>query len=280
MSTLAAFPPATASTDADATRAAVGVFDSGIGGLSVLRELRLQLPLVPMHYVADAGYAPYGERSEGYVVDRSVRIARHLLAQGAGVIVVACNTATAAAVQTLRATWPRLAVVGVEPGLKPAVAATRNGHIGVLATPATLASDKFHALLDRQAGSAAVTLQPCPGLASLIERGNFDAPDLREAVEAFCRPLQAEGVDTVVLGCTHYAFVRDVIAEAMGPGVCIIDTAEAVARHAAHLHARHATPSSGAPRLRVQTTGDPDMLRGIVTAVCGEATPVEPVAID
>lgn len=268
-----------ASPDITARPPVVGVFDSGIGGLSVLREIRAQLPSVDLHYVADSGYAPYGERGEDYVSARSLRIARHLVDHGAVVLVVACNTATAAAVQTLRLTWPRLAVVGVEPGIKPAIAATRNGRIGVLATPGTLASEKFRRLLQSQAGDTRVLPQPCPGLASLIERGDFESPDIRQALHAFCAPLRAAEVDTVVLGCTHYAFVRTMIEAELGPAVRIVDTAEAVARRAAQLFAEAAVPPRPKEhgRLRVETTGEPAGVRDAVAAMCGQAVLVEHV---
>ncbi|PPE70387.1 glutamate racemase [Caldimonas thermodepolymerans] len=209
----------------------VGVFDSGVGGLSVLRELQRQLPLAHLVYVADSGHAPYGERSTGYVIERSTHIARFLLQRGARVLVVACNTATAAAAQVLRDAYPDTPIVGVEPGLKPAVALTRNRRIGVLATEGTLASAKFQALLARLRERAAFHLQPCPGLAHAIESGNPEAPEVLALVERYCAPLRAHDVDTVVLGCTHYPFVAAAIQRAMGPQVQLVDTAQAVARH-------------------------------------------------
>ncbi|HJV97018.1 MAG TPA: glutamate racemase [Albitalea sp.] len=242
----------------------IGIFDSGVGGLSVLRELRAQLPSAPLLYVADSAHAPYGERSDAYVLDRSRHIALHLREQGAVGIVVACNTATAMAVRHLRELLPELPIIGVEPGLKPAVAATRNGRIGVLATPGTLASEKFQRLLQAQPG-VTVTARPCPGLAHLIEQGDLAAPALRAAIEAHCAALRAADVDTVVLGCTHYAFVHDQIQAAMGAQVRIIDTAEAVARHTARtLAGRFA--GDGVAATHLQTTGDPQRLREIAGA--------------
>ncbi|TMH35501.1 MAG: hypothetical protein E6H58_03760 [Betaproteobacteria bacterium] len=136
--------------------ACIGVFDSGVGGLSVLRALHQQLPAAPLLYVADSAHAPYGERSDAFVIERSQHVAQHLLAEGAVGIVIACNTATAAAAQQLRARWPDVLIVGVEPGLKPAVAASRSGRIGVLATPGTLASEKFRKLLHAQPAGVSV----------------------------------------------------------------------------------------------------------------------------
>ena len=243
----------------------IGVFDSGVGGLSVLRALRRAAPRVPLLYLADSAHAPYGERDAAFVVERSLRIAARLVDEGACGLVVACNTATAIAVQALRERWPELPIVGVEPGLKPAVAATRNGCIGVLATPGTLASDKYRRLLAAQPEGVRIVPRPCPGLARLIEQGDLRSPALLAAVESHCDPLRSAGVDTVVLGCTHYAFVRDAIGMAMGDGVQIVDTAEAVARHALRRIAVPATALSASPA-RLLTTGAVDALHAIASA--------------
>lgn len=254
----------------------IGVFDSGVGGLSILRALRHALPLAPLLYVADSAHAPYGERSDEYVLGRSRHVASHLLEQGALGLVVACNTATAIAAQTLRDEWPGVAIVGVEPGVKPAAASTRNGRIGVMATPATLASEKFQRLLKTQARSTQVFPQACPGLARLIERGDLNSPELHAAIDQHTKPLRDADVDTVVLGCTHYAFVHDLIAAAMGEKVRIIDTAEAVARHAAHT-LRRLLPAGPAPSARLQTTGSTEALRRIASAWLAFACVVEPI---
>ncbi len=161
----------------------LGIFDSGVGGLSVLRALHRAAPHTPMIYLADSANAPYGERGIDFVVQRSLRIASHLIEQGAAGLVVACNTATAAAVQSLRERWPEQVIVGVEPGLKPAVAASRNGRIGVLATTGTLASDKYQRLLRAQPAGIHVVPRACPGLARLIEQGDLQAVELLDAVE-------------------------------------------------------------------------------------------------
>lgn len=209
----------------------VGVFDSGVGGLSVLRALRAHLPHAPLLYVADSAHAPYGEKSEAFIIERSLRIAEFLLGEGAQVLVVACNTATAAAVQALRQAHPLLPIVGIEPGVKPAVAASRLKKVGVMATPGTLASAKFARLVEAHQGDAEIVLQACPGLAAAIETGELDSPEVRNLVTRFTLPLKAAGVDSVVLGCTHYPFVAPLIAAEMGPKVQLVDTAEAVARH-------------------------------------------------
>jgi glutamate racemase len=221
---------------------------------------------VPLLYVADSAHAPYGERDAEHVLARSASIASHLIEQGAVGLVVACNTATAIAVQHLRERWPQLVIIGVEPGLKPAVAVTRSGRIGVLATTGTLASEKYQRLLHAQPAGIHVAARACPGLARLIEEGDLGAPALLEAVEQHCAVLREADVDTVVLGCTHYAFVRDLIQAAMGPQVQIIDTAEAVARHALQRLGRHWIDNAEPATVRLQTTGSVPTLRSIAAA--------------
>lgn len=221
----------------------IGMFDSGIGGLSVLAALRARLPGALLHYIADAAHAPYGERSDEFITDRSLYLAHRLHAEGAQAIVVACNTATAVAVDALRATLP-VPVVGVEPGLKPALAATRNGRVAVMATAATVRSPRMQALVARLAGRAGgkvhVHLQACDGLAAAIEDG--DAQGLRAVVAHHCAQVLASGADTVALGCTHYVFAREEIQAALGPGVTLVDTTDAVARRVAEVCA--ATPAA------------------------------------
>lgn len=207
----------------------------------MLRALRRALPGVPMLYAADSAWAPYGERSDGEIAARSAQVAQALIDAGAQALVVACNTATAHAVAELRSRWPERVIVGVEPGLKPALAVTRNGRVGVMATDATLRSTRFGELLQRvleqaqreQQRSLHVHLQPCTGLAGAIERGDLGCADLARQVEHWCALLREAEVDTVVLGCTHYPFVAPLISRALGPDVRLIDTAEAVARQAA-----------------------------------------------
>ena len=243
----------------------IGVFDSGVGGLSVLRALRRAEPRLPLAYLADSAHAPYGERDAAFIVERSLRIAERLIDEGACGLVVACNTATAVAVQALRERWPAFTIIGVEPGLKPAVAASRNGRIGVLATRGTLASAKFQRLLAAQPDGVWIVPHACPGLARLIEQGDLRSAALLDAVEEHCAALRDQAVDTVVLGCTHYAFVHDVIQSAMGTSVRIIDTAEAVARHALRRVAMPASALGDRPA-RLLTTGSVDSLRTIASA--------------
>jgi glutamate racemase len=243
----------------------IGVFDSGVGGLSVLRALHRRAPGLSLAYVADSAHAPYGERDEAFVIVRSRVMARFLLAQGCHVLVVACNTATAAAVAALRHEFAGVRVVGVEPGIKPAVAASRNQRIGVMATEGTLRSEKFRQLMARHAGEARWILQACPGLAAAIEGGDLEAPAVVDLVEQHCAPLREAAVDTVVLGCTHYPFVAHHIQRALGAAVTLIDTADAVARHTLSQVATDVDPGiAGAARL--WTTADPPHLARIARA--------------
>lgn len=212
--------------------APIGIFDSGIGGLSVLRHVHTLLPNESLLYFADSGFAPYGEKPEAVIVERAVSIAAFLLTQKIKALVVACNTATAAAIAGLRARYPELPVVGVEPGLKPAASLTRSGTIGVLATASTLASEKFVKLQSQVAQDARVTflLQACNGLAHQIEKGELSSRDTQQLVERYVAPLLAQHADTLVLGCTHYPFVEQLIRDVAGPEVKIVDTGEPVAR--------------------------------------------------
>ncbi|HET7793676.1 MAG TPA: glutamate racemase [Rhizobacter sp.] len=241
----------------------IGVFDSGVGGLSVLKAVHQQLPGANLLYVADSAHAPYGERTDEFIVERSHRIASHLLAQGAGLLVLACNTATAMAAASLRFRWPSLPIVAVEPGLKPAVAISRNGRIGVMATPATLRSDKFQRLLSAHSSGIEVFLQPCPGLAGLIEHGNPEDPKLLALVQQFSQPLKQAQVDTVVLGCTHYPFIAAQIQAAFGADVKLVDTADAVARQAARLVGEARGSVAQERDVLLQTTGNANQLADI-----------------
>lgn len=262
----------------------IGVFDSGVGGLSVLHALHAAMPGTALCYVADSAYAPYGERPMAEVLARSALITQHLVSLGAAGIVVACNTATAIAIDHLRARWPNLPVVGIEPGLKPAIAASRNRRIGVMATPATLASAPFAKLAAAQADGAFVLLQPCPGLAQHIETGDLDAPELIALVRRFCEPLRHAEVDTVVLGCTHYPLIAHHIQAAVGPHVKLIDTADAVASHAATRFGSNLDacgPSAANPAsIELLSTGDPAALQRLADAWLPFAASVARVELD
>ena len=207
----------------------VGVFDSGLGGISVLRSLVAELPHEDFHYFGDSANAPYGEKAEAQVLELSQGIAERFLADGAKAIVIACNTATSAAAATLRAAHPNVPIVGIEPALKPAARAFPRGRILVMATEMTLHLDKYHELARAWGGECEVVPVPCPGLAARIERGDLDAPDLAEMVAGLVGGY-AGSIDAVVLGCTHYPFVRAQIARALGPGVAFFDGGAGTAR--------------------------------------------------
>ena len=207
----------------------IGVFDSGVGGLSVLREINQLLPDESLLYVADSGFVPYGEKSADVIVERSQYIAHFLLEQGAKALVVACNTATAAAVVELRERY-RIPIIGMEPAVKPATLATRSGVVGVLATTGTLRSSRFAALLDRFAGSVRVVTQPCPGLVECVEQGDLASDRLVGLLHSYIAPLLEAGCDTIILGCTHYPFLKPALKTILPEHVALIDTGAAVAR--------------------------------------------------
>lgn len=249
------------------------MFDSGIGGLSVVKHLRQQLPQERFLYVADSGYAPYGERSEEEIIARSIKITEFFLQYQIKALVVACNTATAAAVAVLRQRYPDLIIVGIEPGLKPAAAISRNQRVGVLATRATLNSEKFHLLREQLSAETQTQFIPqaCVGLVNQIEQGDLNAPALMELLRHYVTPLLEQDVDTLVLGCTHYPFVehliRLVIAEFPGARseekqLNLIDTGEAVARRLLNLlTARDLLNANGRQDLQAWTTGQVAILR-------------------
>lgn len=209
--------------------APIGVFDSGVGGLSVLRHLRAALPFEDFLYVADSAHAPYGALSAQAICARTFRIADFLVERGAKMLVVACNTATAAAVTELRQRHA-LPVVAMEPGIKPAIERTHSGIVGVLATAGTLESARFFSLVSRYAGSADVITQPCAGLVERIESGDLDSAATAALLQSYLEPLLARGADVIVLGCTHYPFLRALVERMVGPGIAVIDTGAAVAK--------------------------------------------------
>jgi glutamate racemase len=229
----------------------IGVFDSGVGGLSILDALRQRLPHAPLTYVGDVAHAPYGERAPAEVIDRCQRIVGHLAEQGAELIVVACNTATVLAIESLRTRWPSLRFVGVEPGVKPAATKTRTRRIAIMTTSATATSARLQHLIRTFAPGVYVHIEPCPGLATAIERGALDGVQLHTVLSPLCANVRAAQVDTVVLGCTHYPFVVDSIQALLGNHIEIIDTARAVAERVADLWDDAATGID----LRVLSTG-------------------------
>jgi glutamate racemase len=207
----------------------IGVFDSGVGGLSVLREIRRELPGEDLLYVADSGHAPYGDKSAQLIEARSVAIVEFLLSQHAKAIVVACNTATGVAIKMLRARFS-VPIVAMEPAVKPAATHTQSGVIGVLATSRTIASDNFAKLHERFGADVKILMQACPGLVEQVEAGNLSGDEPRALLERYVLPLLAQQADTLVLGCTHYPFLAPLIREIAGATVTVIDPSAAIAR--------------------------------------------------
>lgn len=245
--------------------APVGVFDSGLGGLSVAREIRRLLPSEPLVYFADTARCPYGGRPLEEIRLLSREAARQLQARGAKAIVVACNTASGAALETLRAELS-IPIIGLEPAVKPAAERSRAGSVGVMATTATLKTERFQRLLDSYANGIRVVPQACPGLVELVEEGQVAGEGVRAKLEPLIAPLRAAAVDVVVLGCTHYPFLRAEIERALGPGVLVLDSGEAVARQVERVLADEGLL---APR-----EGDGGMLRLLTTGSAAEVAPV------
>ncbi len=207
----------------------VGVFDSGVGGLSVLRDIRDELRNEDLIYVADSVHAPYGDKSLGFIEARSTAIAQFLLSQKAKALVVACNTATAAAVAQLRSRF-NLPIIAMEPAVKPAVANTKSGVVGVLATRRTVGSENFSSLLARFGANVKIVAQACPGLVEQVEAGDLAGDRTRSLVENYLHPLLERGADTIVLGCTHYPFLAPLIRSLVGTEVALLDPGVAIAR--------------------------------------------------
>lgn len=239
------------------------MFDSGVGGLSVLDALRRRLPLASLFYIGDVAYAPYGERTDDDVIARSQRIVEHLVGLGARIVVVACNTATVLAIRALRQRWPEIAFVGVEPGVKPAVAATRTRRIAIMVTPATATSARMRHLVDEFAAGVHVHLEPCAGLAAAIERGALAGAELDAVLAPSCARVRAAEVDTVVLGCTHYPFVAEAIRARLGSEVTLIDTSIAVAERAAFISQSVADTETPAG-LHIFSTGATDTMSALL----------------
>lgn len=256
--------------------APIGVFDSGVGGLSVLREIRAVLPGEDLLYVADSGFAPYGDRATEFILERAEAITAFFVSQGAKAVVVACNTATAVAVQALRARHS-VAIIAMEPALKPAAEKTRSGVVAVLATSRTLASGSFARLAEKYGKGVQVLLQACPGFVELVEKAELQGPDTAALVERYVVPLLTKGADTFVLGCTHYPFLSPMIQSVCGADVRVIDPSPAVARE---LRRRLATAGllSTETKLgteRFWTSGAPGKVRTIIEQLWGKTIDIE-----
>jgi len=264
----------------------IGIFDSGIGGLTVLRAIRQLMPDEPLLYLADQAHVPYGQRPLEEVRHFSRVITQFLLDQGSRLIVVACNTASAASLRYLRQVFPDVPFVGMEPAVKPAAEHTHSGVVGVLATPATFQGELYASVVERFGQGVRLLQHTCPGLVTQIENGALDSAETRRILEEALRPMLDQGIDTVVLGCTHYPFVIPLIQQITGPGVRVIDPAPAVARQvqrllvASSLSDLDTLPQmgiSGRPRhlLHFFTTGDASRLERVVSGLLSEKCPVE-----
>lgn len=251
----------------------IGVFDSGLGGLTVLAALRARLPGEDFIYFADTHFLPYGEKPEAFIRARGERIAQALVARGAKAIVVACNTATAVAAEPIRAAVA-VPVVALEPAVKPAAALTRSGVVGVLATTRTLESERYRRLVRTHAESVRVVSQPCPGLAEAIETDGPRSARVDALLDAYVQPLAAAGADVVVLGCTHYPWVRTGIAARLPAGVAIVDTGEAVARQVER-RLQGESQLGGHGQLQLATSGNPLQVRETVARLWGAPLAVE-----
>lgn len=242
----------------------IGVFDSGLGGLSVLAALVRALPQADFIYLADSAHVPYGNKADAYITSRVLSIGRALIEQGCGLLVVACNTATATAVQDLRAANPGVTVVGIEPGIKPAAQTTRSGRIAVLATEATVRSGRLARLIRDHAAAVAVHLEPCPGWATRVETLHLEDSLFGDEVQAKIIPLLEAGVDRLVLGCTHYAFLGPLLHPLIKGRAELVDVAEAVARQTLRLAGEAAL---GEGRLYLQATIRPERIRAALPAL-------------
>lgn len=260
-----------------AQRAPIGIFDSGVGGLSVLRAVHKLLPYQSILYLADQAHVPYGARTQEEVRNFAEEITNFLLRQGACLVVVACNAASAAALYYLRERFPGVPFVGMEPAVKPAAAATRSGVVGVLATPVTFQGTLYASVIDRFARGITVMEDTCPGLVREIESGRLHGPETRAILTRALQPMLARGADTIVMGCTHYPFVIPLIQELVGPEVQVIDPAPAVARQTARLLQANNllvdTPPAG--EMTFFTTGPAENLMGILPLLLEEQYPVQ-----
>lgn len=271
------------------SRHPIGIFDSGVGGLTVLRAIRQLIPEVPLLYLADQAHVPYGPRPLKEVRHFSEAITRYLLDHAARLIVVACNTASAAALKYLRSIYPEVPFVGMEPAVKPAVEFTRSRVVGILATHATFQGELYASVVERFGQGVKLLQSTCPGLVNQIEIGALDSPDTRHILEDTLRPMLNKGIDTVVLGCTHYPFVIPLIQQITGPGVRVIDPAPAVARQAQRLLVAgnlldlDVNPEADKrlnshELLHFATTGDAARLERMLYSLLGETAQVECLA--
>ncbi len=246
--------------------AAIGVFDSGVGGLSILKEIRRILPGEDLLYLADTAHCPYGNKPVPEIRARSLTVTAFLVQFGVKAVVVACNSASVAGLDQVREAYPQIPIVGVEPALKPAHDLTRNGKIGVLATSLTLNGARFSVLVERFGADVEVYTQPAPGLVELVENGELDTPKTERLLDQYLGPLLEKQIDTLVLGCTHYPFLIPTIKKICGPNVTILDTGLAVAKQTLRVleQNRILNPRTGGGKEVFYTSGDPEAVKEVV----------------
>lgn len=242
----------------------IGVFDSGLGGLSVLAAIARALPSANIAYLADTAHVPYGPKPDHFIRGRVSALADHLVEQGCRMIVVACNTATVAAIAELRHRHPDIPIVGVEPGVKPAAASSRSGHIAVLATEMTSRSERLQQLIRDHASHVQVHVEPCPGWATRVEMLDLDGEEFAAEVAAKVNPLLDAGADRIVLGCTHYSFLRPMLAPLVAGRGELVDVADAVARQVVRLAG---SISHGNSQLHLLATARPERLHAALPAL-------------
>ena len=257
----------------------IGIFDSGVGGISVLRAIREQMPEESVIYFGDQRHIPYGPRPMEQIRDFSDTIARFLLEQGAKIIVVACNTASAAALKYLRQKFPNVQFVGMEPAIKPAAEHTHTGKVGVLATPATFQGALYASVVERFSNGVELFQNTCNGLVQQIEQGNLRGEETRQILENALQPMLEKNIDTVVLGCTHYPFVIPLIQDIVGENVRVIDPAPAIAKQTARLLEARGLRNNSASKgkIKLYTSGDPDALKALLPTLLGEAGEIQRV---
>lgn len=257
------------------SNAPVGIYDSGVGGLSVLREVRAALPSESIEYVADSANAPWGDKPAGFVRERGLKLARFLAGLGVKAIVIGSNTGTAGSAEAVRGALS-IPVVGIEPGIKPAAAATRSGVIGAIVPAAVGESDRLASLLDRFGGDVKVVVQPVPGLVEYVEAADLDSPELKRMTEGYIKPMLDAGADTIVLGSTHYVFLKPLLTELTGGRVTLIETGAAVARQLRRvLVERSLLAQDGEGRERFWTSGDATLSSRAISRLLGRLVKAE-----
>lgn len=257
--------------------APIGIFDSGIGGVSVLRAVRARLPREELIYVGDSLHLPYGEKSMDEIRRYTIGVVAYLAAQGCKLVVIACNTASAAALNAVRAHFPNLPIVGMEPAVKPAAEHTRSGVVGVIATTATFQGELFASVVARFAAEVRVLKQPCPGLVQQIEAGELETPATEQLLRSWLDPMLAQGMDELVLGCTHYPFVLPLLRRICGPAVNVIDPAPAVARQVQRMLETKQLQNTEefVGHLQYFTTGNPNAFANTLKQLTGETATIQ-----